>query len=176
MSSGHLTVASGSGGRRPRIRSRLFDVVAGLGVFLALATSAFAQPVLVRADFLSLPGSSHATAINSSGQVTGRAHRPDTNESAFVWTLADGIVFIGLGGNDGFGTAINENGAVVGGSQTPSGDDHAFYWTEVTGAIDLGTLGGSSSFALDINDNEAVVGTSETATSPGARQLFFGRR
>lgn len=124
-------------------------------------------------------GSSYATAINTTGQITGSSdfYEDGLNKGqrAFRYSASTGMVNLGtLGGNpwvqaSSFATAINNQGQVVGGASLYSNWDNkgtrAFRYTDGVGMVNLGALGtdangSASSHAMAINDKGQVVGMS----------------
>ena len=107
---------------------------------------------------------SNAYAINTSGQVVGRAYL-----TAFLYNYPGGPVQdLGtLGGNESFATGINDRGQVVGTAQNAAGAWHAFLYPPGGPMQDLGTLGGTSN-ADSINNRGQVVGYSFIATAQHA--------
>jgi probable HAF family extracellular repeat protein len=82
-----------------------------------------------------------ATAINASGQITGRSTTSDGARHVFLW---DGTAMLDLGtleGLNGFGTAINASGQVTGFASPPQCCDPslAILWDGNT-LQDLNTL------------------------------------
>ena len=136
---------------------------------LVLFTAFFparAATTVVIVDLGTLGGSSsHATAVNASGQVVGHsATVGDAETHAFSWTQAGGMIDLGtLGGSESSAEAVNASGQVVGDSATPDDADFpAFSWTRAGGMINLHSLGGTVSGAYAVNDSGQVVGDSFT--------------
>lgn len=106
-----------------------------------------------------------ATAVNSTGEVTGFGYTSQYYEHPFVWR--DGVMtdlgsplVPGLSDGDAEAYGINEAGQVVGcGTANASGGWHAMRWDRGT-ISDLGTLGGYYSCAYGINSGGLVVGMS----------------
>jgi probable HAF family extracellular repeat protein len=110
-------------------------------------------------------GQSFASAINTGGRVVGSCGPTSMNETAFLWTEAEGLENLGAlpGGSSSSANALNDATQVVGTSATggvPAGNYlHAFLWTKSGGLEDLGTLpGGTFSLGNGINDAAQVVG------------------
>jgi probable HAF family extracellular repeat protein len=138
-------------------------------------------------------GLTHATGINSKGQVVGASAG-----HAFLWEKGVMTDLGTLGGSQSGATGINSKGQVVGTSTTSDGAEHGFLWqdgvmsdigeikpTAINSAgqvagfsgshaflwengvmTDLGTLGGSFSRADGINSQGQVVGSSTTSGGP----------
>ena len=119
-------------------------------------------------DLGSLGLDSIALAVNDSGTVTGYYVPVDNfNPHGFVWTVATGMVDIGIpGGGDSTTavcqpTAINAAGHIVGYGRQVDGTQVAFYWTSTEGFTTLGTLSGAAdngNTAYAINDLDQVTG------------------
>jgi len=123
-----------------------------------------------------------ATAINSTGYITGRFQPNDQNGNwhAFRYSPSNDpetLQDIGtLGGPMSAGQAINSAGTIVGYSLTSSTDwqQHAFIWTENNQMQDLGTLGGQHSQANGINDSGIIVGWSTTSDERQEAFIYSG--
>jgi probable HAF family extracellular repeat protein len=104
---------------------------------------------------------SYAYAVNSSGQVAGRAYDSDWNSVAVRWESKCDMTLIGDIGM-GFVGAINDSGHVVGGNyDIVSGSSRATYWDGTT-TTSLGALGATDdSYAYGINNLGDVVGNNE---------------
>lgn len=111
-------------------------------------------------------GSSTATDINASGQVTGWSDTASGGRHAFIWQ--DGqMTDVGAPGGDTHfsnGVAINDSGAVVGNSSSadPPYTPHGFLWAN--GMNDIGTLGGAGTTIEAVNGLGQVVGWSDPAS------------
>ena len=120
-------------------------------------------------DLGALGGStSFATAINSSGSVTGFFPAASGDTHAFLWTASTGMQDLGtLGGPITQAEGINDAGYVVGFAALPNYSLHAFLWTPTAGIKDLGTLGGPTGFSagFGIDDHNRIVGNSYTLTN-----------
>ena len=130
------------------------------GVTLISASSwASAETPYRLTDLGTLGGTeSIATAMNESGQVTGKSSLTGGSSShAFRWDGKSMQDLGTLGGTSSFGFAINSSGQVTGVAQTGSFSDHAFLWNG-TGMRDLGTLGGPNSAGTAINESGHVAG------------------
>ncbi|MBO9663031.1 hypothetical protein [Dokdonella sp.] len=101
---------------------------------------------------------SQAWDVNSSGQVVG------SYTGAFLWSQADGLRNIGLGGGDGAAEGINENGEVCGYEWNVEGTRVVgWVYDSRTGAIrELPSYGGTSQ-TRRINNAGYVVGSSREA-------------
>lgn len=128
---------------------------------------------------------SRATAINSTGTITGYG----TTESpggtqireAMTWSSSGGIQGLGDlpgGATDSRALDINNSGQVVGESHNGTGSpftdySQAFIWDSTNGMVGLGDLPGGDfeSIAHAINDNGQVVGASKTAK--GTHEAFL---
>ena len=127
---------------------------------------------------ISLGGSQGiATAINSSGQVTGDSALPDqVTFHAFLWEAG---VIRDLGSLDGpsgssIGSAIDEKGRVAGRSST-SGNVHAFLF-DGRAMVDLGTPPGCTfSQALAMNNKGSIVGDARNCPSLYGSSAFLYR-
>jgi len=114
--------------------------------------------------------STHGTALNKSGQVTGFSLNSDGAQLAFIYSNG---VMQSLGNlwvlGTSTGVAINASGQVTGSASVPNGEysgNHAFLYSN--GVMqDLGTLGGSGMYDLSagqaINASGEVTGSSYTA-------------
>jgi len=78
-----------------------------------------------------------ANAMNNSGRVVGFNYVI----GAFSWTLADGMIALGIAGSP---TGVNASDQIIG-SVGVGGGAHAFSWTPAGGMVELPALGGSSS-------------------------------
>jgi len=97
------------------------------------------------------------TAINASGQVTGRSEGADTIYRAFV-TQHGAMIDLGAS----YGEDINDSGQVTGGSS----GSHAFV-TRNGATIDLGTLGAGCSHGVAINASGQVTGWADAPDAVG---------
>ena len=109
-------------------------------------------------------GRTTVTAMNANGQVVGWSTvGEESYYHAFSWTVAGGIVDLGVlgdGAKISNATAVADGGQVVG-----QAGPRAFLWTTANGMTDLGSLGGGQSVATAISANgQIVVGQSATAT------------
>jgi probable HAF family extracellular repeat protein len=122
--------------------------------------------------------STHGTALNKSGQVTGYSLNAGGTQLAFLYS--NGVMqslgsLWALGASAG--AAINASGQVTGSASVPDGEysgTHAFLYSN--GVMqDLGTLGGSGMYDLSggqaINASGEVTGASYTAS--GAQHAFL---
>ena len=120
-------------------------------------------------DLGALGGStSFATAINSSGSVTGFFPAASGDTHAFLWTASTGMQDLGtLGGPITQAEGINDAGYVVGFAALPNYSLHAFLWAPTAGIKDLGTLGGPTGFsaAFGIDGHNRIVGNTYTLTN-----------
>jgi probable HAF family extracellular repeat protein len=128
---------------------------AALVALLFAASTCFAQMYTVT-DLGTLGGSSsHALAINSVGQITGKASTASESH-AFLWTSGK-MEDLGSPGWASVGTAINASGQVVGITYHlfPFSPSHAVLFAN-GGVVDLGAMGGVSSYAYSINNSGQV--------------------
>ena len=118
-----------------------------------------------------------ANAINDAGWIVGVGTSASRAESAFLWKLGAGLVF--LNPPAGYPTsqawAINAAGDIVGQSRfdPQSSTAHATIWRGGI-ATDLGVLGPNGQFsrysrANDINDAGVIVGDAEPSTGTSTR-------
>ena len=154
--------------------------IAGLLLLVSPALRAQRAPHFVF-DLGTFGGStSHATAINASGQIAGYSFlRDDQAQNAF---LIGGVIGgatasprnLGtFGGNNSYAYAINASGRVAGASNIANGAFHAFLSAGNGGPIvDLGTLGGTNSYAYGVDNIGRVVGYSQTPGN-GATHAFI---
>lgn len=130
---------------------------------------------------------SAAYAINSTGQVVGKADLPPTTNGihpthAFLWRSPRAMQDLGtLGGTNSFAYAINDSGVVAGFSLLP-GDKyrHACVWSGSSGtsvnAADLGPLPGDTvSEAHGVNNDGVIVGTSDTLPNAAGNRAVLWR-
>ncbi len=104
----------------------------------------------------------YASAINGSGEVTGRIVVAAVNSHAMLWNGTTLFDLGTLGGTSSYGLAINAAGKVTGASDmTGNTKQHAFFWNG-TSMVDLGTLGGSNSAGTSINASGEITGWSDT--------------
>ena len=126
-----------------------------------------------------LPRSSHATAINDSGQVIGSVYdyNPFTHDDYNFITGPNGVginIIEDLGGVSSFVEGINNSGQVVGSSYLPGNTEYHAFVTGPNGVgiTDLGTLGGTWSGASDINESGQIIGTSTIADGSSHAFLY----
>jgi probable HAF family extracellular repeat protein len=124
---------------------------------LLLAAPTHATPMFMGLG--SLPGwnESHATAISDDGRVVVG----QSGAEAFRWTLAGGMVGLGiLPGGAFVGSAasdVSADGSVVVGQAYGAGGE-AFRWSAADGMVGLGNLpGGTSSGASGVSANGSVI-------------------
>jgi probable HAF family extracellular repeat protein len=138
------------------------------GVVVGFAGGFFVQPAVYSTDdgtltMIGLGGTQGiASAVNSSGQVTGDSALPDNSAfHAFRWS--NGVIEdLGtLGGIDyfsSFGTAIDASGRVTGTSTTSVGQTHTFLFDQ-SGMHDIGMLPDCTYSAPSaMNDHAEIVG------------------
>jgi probable HAF family extracellular repeat protein len=123
---------------------------------------------------------SAAYAINSSGQVAGKADvAPEFDGArpthAFLWQSGTMRDLGTLGGTNSFAYAINNSGTVAGFSLISGDSDrHACVWLTYDNKarpVDLGALpGDSDSEAHGINNAGEIVGTSDSAPNASANR------
>ena len=147
-----------------RTRALVAGVALGACLLVAGGTGAATSPY-VAVDLGTLGGSSsHASAVNESGQVVGSSNTSKTAsgyepEHAFSWTQGGGMVDLGtLGGISSAAVAVNDSGQVVGSSSTGSPRGGAFSWTQAGGMIDLDSLSNGSA-ATAVSNSGQVVGS-----------------
>jgi probable HAF family extracellular repeat protein len=150
--------------------------IAGLLLLLAPPLRAQTRPHFVF-DLGTFGGTtSHATAINATGQIAGFSFlREDQAQNAFlIGGGGSAPRNLGtLGGNHSYAYAINASGRVAGAANIASGAFHAFLSTGNGGPItDLGTLGGTNSYAYGVDNIGRVVGYSQTPGN-GATHAFI---
>jgi probable HAF family extracellular repeat protein len=87
---------------------------------------------------------SEAEAVNDSGQVVGRSSTTfSTQQRAFSWTAAGGMVDLGtLGGNFSGARAVNDSGQVLGYSTAENGPLRAVLWQPIANLGCKETLAG----------------------------------
>lgn len=114
----------------------------------------------------------YAVATSANGSVIVGSTRqvlpvnpPSPNFTAFLWSEATGMIFLGPSGSvHSTAAGVSSDGSVVVGSSSDGGGDVAFRWTESGGAVLLGTLpGGSSGYSVASGvsgDGSIVVGSS----------------
>lgn len=107
--------------------------------------------------------SSHASAINNVGQVTGTSWNGSVNE-AFIW---DGITVQILNSSFRFGYGINDLGHVVG-----TDGQRTFIWNGVS-TLDIGTLGGVFARGLGINNLGQATGYSGLSNFNSSSAFFW---
>jgi probable HAF family extracellular repeat protein len=148
--------------------------------FLWCAAILASLPTISRANFIftvtdlgTLGGStSHALAVNASGQVAGEAMNSAGNYRAFAYWEGTMIDLGTLGGDYSSASGINDKAQIVGTAATAASKKHAFLFSFATGTmIDLGTLGGDYSGAAAVNNHGFVVG--KAALPSGSSRAFF---
>jgi probable HAF family extracellular repeat protein len=103
--------------------------------------------------------STHATAINRHGVVTGVRYVATADprvsvSQACVWTSIGRTLDIGtLGGPFSWPFGIGNDGRVVGMSQIANGSTHAFAWSRTHGLVDLSAPESSYGIAQSITAN-----------------------
>jgi len=115
---------------------------------------------------------STAQGVSADGSViTGRSDiNSGTDQHAFRYTTAGGMVDIGTLGTGTYSTALGISGdgtTIVGKSNILSGSGvyHAFKHTVAGGMVDLGTMGGTYSRAMGASyDASVIVGESNVAS------------
>ncbi len=150
----------------PIKQHRLTKLAGGLGLLLAWGLVATAGSTWAQSSFEGLGhlggSSSRATAISADGATVVGASDNGTQEEAFRWTAATGM--LGLGGLDdgpSAANAVSADGAVVVGRAQRGGEDEAFLWTEAGGMLGLGLLDEGRSEAFGVSaDGSVVVGES----------------
>ena len=127
---------------------------------------------------------SRALAINSSGDIVGKADLPrayfaaslhgySRRTHAFLWRGGRMTDLQTLGGDNSLACGINDHGQTVGYSETQGGDVHACLWQNGT-PVDLGALpGGSRSEAVAINNQGIAVGNSDTDVTGNTRATLW---
>lgn len=116
---------------------------------------------------------SFPAAVNSAGQVVGKAMLPDGSYRAFAWWKGTMIDLGTLGGDYSAATGINDQAVIVGESYTTDNKTRAFVYSFTNGVMtDLGTLGGNYSTAAAINNNGLVVGTASLASGDDRAFVF----
>lgn len=133
----------------------------------------------VALDLVGNTVSSHAVAINDSGQIAGSSMASnDRFKPGYVATMwskdGRGKALGTLGKGQGVAMGINDAGHVVGAFQH-SGDSFgtsAVRWGADGVARRLASLGGSSNQANGINNKGQIVGYSETASGGGGAVLW----
>jgi probable HAF family extracellular repeat protein len=135
-------------------------------LFFTFALSVQAQSYYKVIPIGTLGGSTtYATAINSSGQVTGWSATSSGSASAFVFTPGNSptltAVPLPTGAVQTVGTGINDSAQVAGYTFTARSDSFAFLYTpgNPPQTLDLGTLGGTESAAKSINNAGQVTGS-----------------
>jgi len=154
-----------------RVRLRPFLLV--VAMLASLPSIARANFIFTVTDLGTLGGStSHALAVNASGQVAGEAMNAAGNYRAFAYWHGTMIDLGTLGGDFSSASGINDEAQVVGTATTAAGKNRAFLFSFATGTMaDLGTLGGDFSGAAAINNHGFVVG--KAALPSGSSRAFF---
>lgn len=162
--------------------SKIIGVQAGAGwtllgalVLSGLTGCATSGPRHSVLDLGPLPGfsSSHALAVNSSGQVAGFVEDSNGDSKAVVWTRGQPLDLGTLGGKSSKAWALNDAGQVVGESFL-SGDSarRAFLWHN--GLMHpLDNAGGPGSAAYAINRAAQAVGQHNGPTGSGTAYAFL---
>ena len=153
--------------QRTRTSLGQFDRVRALLVASMLGTSALAAPPVIY-NLGIFPGGtqSHGAAISHDGMFAtgyGDVVTTQTNNYAFRWSIAGGLVNLGvpLGGQNSVGNAINQDGSVIAGTL----DNKVFRWTFSGGMQDLGFASLGSSTTGISADGSVIIGNCGTPDS-----------
>jgi probable HAF family extracellular repeat protein len=93
--------------------------------------------------------SSDANAVSGDGlTIVGNQYFGGNNQ-AFRWTLATGMVGLGIpaGYTQSIARSISADGSVIVGQAVGSGGSEAFLWTQATGVVGLGDLPGGTFYS-----------------------------
>jgi probable HAF family extracellular repeat protein len=148
---------------------------------LVCAFSLMTAPMIVSAQnsysvtdlgVINTNGYSVATAVNTTGQVTGASGSSNSNSSEVFFYSDGSLTNLGtLGGTSGIGNAINRLGQIAGYSQNSAGTYRGFI-TRGDTLVDIGDLGGGSAVAYGINDKGQAVGSAVTASGDNHPFLY----